>query len=319
MSIHTSPQLSAEAREDADGATGTGEEPVELRLSFSKVDTYQQCPLKYKFAAVDKLPTPPAPQLSWGTSLHATLEWFWDRKLPEPPTAEELAEALYDRWDDTGFADMPRADKIRWYRYAQDVLRRHHAQHAPEFRPAAAVEQWFDVDLGDRIRVRGFIDCVLPTEGGGFGIVDWKTNRKAKTREQVEASLQLALYALAARELWGRDPDWVALEFIVPGMRVDVPMDRIDVDGAVAEVRRVAAAIRAERFEPTPNRLCGWCDFRSICPAFEGDDGEVDVPGTALVELQRLKRRQTRDAERIAELEQIVRDRLGEDALVEVD
>ncbi len=319
MSTHTSPQPTTEPLHDADGATADGEEPVELRLSFSKVDTYQQCPLKYKFSAVDKLPTPPAPQLSWGTSLHAALEWFWDRKLPEPPEAEELAEALYDRWDDTGFADMPREEKIRWYRHAQDVLRRHHAQHAPSFRPAAAVEQWFDVDLGDRIRVRGFIDCVLPTEGGGFGIIDWKTNRKAKPREQVEGSLQLALYALAARELWGRDPDWVALEFVVPGMRVDVPIDRIDVDNAVAEVRRVAEAIRAERFEPTPNRLCGWCDFRSICPAFEGDDGGVDVPGTALVELQRLKRRQARDAERIAELEQIVRDRLGEDALVEVD
>lgn len=318
MSTHTSPQPTTAPLPDADGPTGD-HEPVELRLSFSKVDTYLQCPLKYKFSAVDKLPTPPAPQLSWGTSLHAALEWFWDRKLPEPPTAEDLAEALYDRWDDTGFAEIPREDKIRWYRHAQDVLRRHHAQHAPRFRPAAAVEQWFDVDVGDRIRVRGFIDCVVPTEDGGFGIVDWKTNRKAKTREQVEGSLQLALYALAARELWGRDPDWVALEFVVPGMRVDVPMERIDVDGAVAEVRRVAEAIRAERFEPTPNRLCGWCDFRSICPAFEGDDGEVDVPGTALVELQRLKRRQTRDAERIAELEQIVRDRLGEDALVEVD
>lgn len=319
MSTHTSPEPTTEPLPDVDEAAADGEEPVELRLSFSKVDTYLQCPLKYKFSAVDKLPTPPAPQLSWGTSLHAALEWFWDRKLPQPPEAEELAEALYHRWDDTGFADMAREEKIRWYRHAQDVLRRHHAQHAPGFRPAAAVEQWFDVDLGDRIRVRGFIDCVVPTERGGFGIVDWKTNRKAKPREQVEGSLQLALYTLAARELWGRDPDWVALEFVVPGMRVDVPVDRIDVDNAVGEVRRVAEAIRAERFEPTPNRLCGWCDFRSICPAFEGDDGSVDVPGTALVELQRLKRRQARDAERIAELEQIVRDRLGEDALVEVD
>jgi RecB family exonuclease len=312
----TSPPLPT--TEPLPGAETTGAEPEELRLSFSKVDTYQQCPLKYKFQAVDKLPTPPAPELSWGTSLHAALEWFWDRKLPEPSSADDLAEALYDRWDDTGFADMPREEKIRWYRYAQDVLRRHHAQHAAAFRPAAAVEQWFDVDLGARVRVRGFIDAAMPTEGGGFGIVDWKTNRKAKPREHVEGSLQLALYALAARELWGRDPDWVAFEFVVPGMRVDVPIERIDVDAAVAEVHRVAEQIRAERFEPTPNRLCPWCDFRGLCPAFEGDDGGADVPGTALIELRTLKRRQARDAERIAELEEIVRASFGDEALVEV-
>lgn len=315
----STPPLGGEApRLQAASAEPAGDELQELRLSFSKVDAYQQCPLKYKYQAVDKLPTPPTPHLSWGSSLHAALEWFWDRKLPEPPSADELAAALYDRWDDTGFADMSRRDKIGWYRHAQDVLRRHQAQHAPSYRPAAAVEQWFDVDLGDRVRVRGFIDGVMPTGDGGFGIVDWKTNRRAKTRAQVETSLQLALYALAARDLWGRDPDWVALEFVVPGIRVEVPIERIDVDAAVAEVHRVAAAIRAGRFSPTPNRLCGWCDFRDICPAFEGDDGATDVPGTAVVELQRLRRRQQRDAQRIAELEQIVRDRLGEQALVEL-
>lgn len=297
---------------DMDVAAGPGE----LLLSFSKVDTYQQCPLKYRFAAVDRIPTPPSPQLSWGSSLHAALESWWDRKLPEPPPISELLAALYERWDDTGFADMERPEKVRWYRHAQQVLRRHHDQWAPRYRPAAAVEQWFDIDLGDAVRVRGFIDCVVPTGDGGFGIVDWKTNRRAKTREHVEASLQLALYALAARRLWGRDPDWVALDFIVPGIRVDVPADRIDVDAAVRTVHEVAEAIRAEQFEPQPSRLCDWCDYRGMCPAFDGEG--PDLPGHAVVELQRLRRRQARDAERIAELEEIVRARLGDEAAFEL-
>jgi RNA polymerase sigma factor (sigma-70 family) len=80
--------------------------------------------------------------------------------------------------------------------------------------------------------------------------------------------------------------------------------------------RRCADRIRAEAFEPTPSRLCNWCDWRAECPAFEGDG--PDVPGTALVELKRLQRRRARDEARIAELEEIVRSRLGDEALVEV-
>lgn len=292
--------------------------PAPLRLSFSKIDVYQRCPLQYRFMAVDRLPTEPTPALSWGSSVHAALERWWDQRHPEPPPVSELMDGLYHGWDDAGFAGMDREEKIRWYRHAQEVLRRHHAQHAPSFRPAAAVEQWFDVDVGRAVRVRGFIDCVVPTSDGGFGIVDWKTSKRAKTREEVEGSLQLAIYALAARELYGRDPDWVALEFVVPGLRVAVERDRIDVDAALAQIHEVADAIRAERFEPRPNRLCGWCDFRSLCPAWEGEDGP-DVPGQAVLELQRLRRRQRRDADRIAELEEIVRERLGEEALVELE
>jgi hypothetical protein len=31
---------------------------------------------------------------------------------------EVLLQALYDNWDDSGFEGMERAEKLRWYRYA---------------------------------------------------------------------------------------------------------------------------------------------------------------------------------------------------------
>jgi hypothetical protein len=101
-------------------------EPPEgvLRLSFSRVDTYEQCPLRFRYAYVDKLPGQPSPTLSWGTSLHRAIETWWSQKLPVAPPVEVLLQALYDRWDDSGFAGMPREEKLTWYRHAPDVLRR---------------------------------------------------------------------------------------------------------------------------------------------------------------------------------------------------
>jgi len=287
-----------------------------LRLSFSRVESYKQCPLQFRFSYVDKLPGVPSPHLSWGTSLHSALETWWMQKLPTPPPVEDLLQALYDSWEDEGFEGMPREEKLEWYRHAQDVLRRHHARYAATYVPAVASEQYFVLDIGDDIEVAGSVDHVARTPSGGIGIVDWKTNKRAKTKDQVRGSLQLAIYTLAAAELWGQEPEWVALDFVVPGVRVTVERHEIDTEAALTTLREVAGLIRTEAFAPTPNNLCGWCDYRALCPAFEGDG--PDVAGLAVVELKKLHRQRIRDEERIAHLEELVRTRLGPDTTVTV-
>ena len=307
---------------DALDGDGTGEQPLfdpgpaRLRLSFSRVDTYQACPLRYRYAYVDELPSAPSPHLSWGSSLHTALEFWWTQKLPEPPSVDALLHALYEGWDDTGFTGMDREEKIRWYRHAQDVLRRHHERHVDDFVPAVASEQRFSLDLGPELEVVGVIDHVARTPSGGIGIVDWKTNKRAKVADEVRANLQLAIYALAAEQLWGQRPEWVALDFVVPGVRVSVSRDEIDADGALATIREVAELVLADRYDPRPSRLCEWCDYRALCPAFEGDG--PDVAGLAVTELAQLRRRQRRDADRAAHLEQVIRSQLGDEALVEL-
>jgi len=287
-----------------------------LRLSFSRVDTYQQCPLRFRYSYVDKLPGQPSPQLSWGTSLHRAIETWWTQKLPVAPPVDVLLQALYDHWDDSGFAGMGRDEKLQWYRHAQDVLRRHHERYAPTFVPAVASEEWFRLDVGHDIEVVGSIDHVARTPAGGLGIVDWKTSKRAKTRSDVRGSLQLAIYALAAVDLWGHDPEWVALDFVVAGVRVTVAREDIDTEAAITTIHRVAERVREEAYAPNPGRLCDWCDYRGLCPAFAGDG--PDVAGRAVVELASLKRKRAADEARIAQLETLIRDQLGDGAIVEL-
>lgn len=295
-------------------APSTGVAPV--RLSFSRVDAYRTCPLKYRYGYVDALPQQPSPDLSFGSSVHAALEAWWTQKLPEPPPVEVLLQGLYDGWETDGFAGMERDEQLRWYRHAQDVVRRHHERFAPTYVPAVACEAYFELDLGSDVQVVGVVDHVARTPSGGLGILDWKTNRRAKTRADVRGSLQLAIYAMAAVELWGHDPEWVALDFVVPGVRVTVAREDIDVEAARETILSTAELVRAEAFEPTPNRLCGWCDYRALCPAFEGDG--PDVAGRAVVELESLRRRRAKDDARIAQLESVVRGRLGDGAVLEL-
>jgi len=300
--------------EAATAVSDTGSAPV--RLSFSRVDAYQTCPLKYRYGYVDGVPQLPSPDLSFGSSVHAALEAWWMQKLPQPPPVQVLLQALYDHWETDGFAGAERDEQLRWYRHAQDVVRRHHERFAQSYVPAGACEAYCELNLGAGVEVVGVIDHVARTPSGGIGIVDWKTNKRAKTRADVRGSLQLAIYAMAAVELWGHDPEWVALDFVVPGVRVTVAREDIDVAAARETIVSTAELVRAAAFAPTPNRLCGWCDYRTLCPAFEGDG--PDVAGHAVVELERLRRRRSRDDVRIAQLESVVRDRLGDGAVLEL-
>lgn len=272
-----------------------------VRLSFSRVDMFRTCPRRFRYTYVDRLPTVPGPALSFGSSIHAALEAFYDRKLPACPTEDELVGFLYDAWDPTGFADLPRDEQLAYYRHGQQVLRRFHRRMAPIYRLPAATEAWFELPVGFEAVVVGAIDRVDVDDDGRLHVIDYKTNRKVKDRARVAGSLQLAIYALACRHLFGALPATVSLDFVVAGVEVRVPVEDLDLDAAREAVLDAAARVRAGEDTPVPNPLCGWCDHRSICPAWHGDGPQV--LGPAHEELRHLRRSVVRDVRRLRELE----------------
>jgi putative RecB family exonuclease len=275
-----------------------------LRLSFTRIDTFTTCPRKFRYQYVDALATRPAPQLSFGSSIHAVLEWLYDRKHPELPSLDDTLQALFDRWDSSGYAELDRAEQRVAYEHARDIVARFHQRVEREgFRLPAAVEAWFELPFGTDVVVVGAIDRVDVDADGELHVIDYKTNRKAKSQQQVATSLQLAIYALATRELYGRDPATVALDFVVPGVRVSVARDRLDLDRVAERVAQVARRIRAREDTPTPNRLCDWCDFQPICPQWQPRDGGEELIGRSRLEAEAIRRSIARDVRRLRAIE----------------
>lgn len=275
-----------------------------VRLSFSRIDTYRTCPRMFRYRYVDRLPGRPAPALSFGTSIHEALERFYDRKLPEEPSEEDLVGFLYDAWDTSGFQDVDRTEQTRWYRQGQDVLRRYHRRVTGRYRLPVATEAWFELPFEDAVVV-GSIDRV-DDDDGVLRVVDYKTNKRVKDRDRVKRSLQLSLYALACEHLYGELPATVALDFVVAGRQIVVDVDDLDLGAARDAVSDTARAVLDGRYEPTPMRLCDWCDFRAVCPAWEGQDAD-EVLGPAVQELDQLRRSVRRDVSRLRALEDGVR------------
>jgi RecB family exonuclease len=132
----------------------------------------------------------------------------------------------------------------------------------------ALVEQAFTVDL-DGWTLRGVIDRVdhPPATGGAWRIVDYKSGVPVPA-SRLRRDLQLALYALGARDALGLEPAELEIVYLRDGGRLVLPAD----EALLAEARRiggeVASAVRDGRFEARPERWrCALCGYRLACEA----------------------------------------------------
>ena len=114
----------------------------------------------------------------------------------------------------------------------------------------------------------GVIDRMDRIPGGGYEIIDYKTSRRLPPKAVVDRDLQLSLYYLAAREVWGIEPERLTLYYLLPGERMTTFRTSADSDDLRRRIATVAERIGAGKFEPRQNPLCDWCEFQPLCPLF---------------------------------------------------
>ena len=113
---------------------------------------------------------------------------------------------------------------------------------------------------------------VAPT--GEVRVVDYKTGRSPSERFEVKALFQMKFYGLVMWRRTGRVPDLLQLVYLKDGTIVRYEPDEADLLALERNVRAVWTAIEqavaTRDFRPSPSKLCGWCDFKPLCPAFGG-------------------------------------------------
>ena len=97
------------------------------------------------------------------------------------------------------------------------------------------------------------IDRLDRIPGGGYEIVDYKTNRRLPPQSRIDQDLQLSIYHLAAREMWGISPERLTLYYLLPGQRMTTVRTHADVEQLRRRIGVVAERIEAGKFEPRQN------------------------------------------------------------------
>jgi putative RecB family exonuclease len=236
-----------------------------MRLSYSSINTYETCPAKYRFQYEDRVPQAPSPALSFGDSLHQALHRFHARPVPVAPSLEELQEMLDAVWVGDGFANV--SEEQMYLEHGRQVLAQYHRDNAERYRIPAALEFRFSIEV-EGVQLSGVIDRMDRIPGGGYEIIDYKTNRRLPPQGQIDRDLQLSIYHLAAKEVWGIEPQRLTLYYLLPGQRMTTTRTQADADELRRRIVTISERIAAGRFEPRQNPLCDWCDYQALCPLF---------------------------------------------------
>ena len=239
-----------------------------LWLSYGQVNDYVDCPARYRYAHVLRIPTPVSHQMVYGRALHAAVQAYHRRQLAGRPMEEpELHAALDSSWESVGFLTREHEEARR--EAAHHTIARFWADQQRDPARPIAVEQDFTVALGVD-RLRGRYDRVDRDEAGRTVITDYKSSDVrdlATANRRARESLQLSIYALAHEAQHGTLPDELALHFLESGIVGRTAPSERRLASAQEKLGVVAEGVRGGRFEAAPSAMrCGYCPFREICP-----------------------------------------------------
>jgi RecB family exonuclease len=119
--------------------------------------------------------------------------------------------------------------------------------------------------LAGRIDRIDLIDRAHPDK---VAIVDYKTG-KPLSQEDADDSLQLSLYALAAREAWGKHAERLIFHNLENNTPICTTRTGGELDAAILRVQKAADGIAKGKFDPKVGFHCNFCPYRNLCPATE--------------------------------------------------
>ncbi len=238
-----------------------------LRVSASSVARYEVCPLQFKLERDWRLPTEPSGPLQYGAAVHRVLLAYYQAVQAQRPMTEQALLELFK----AELASAGLQDAYQHELYEQQGLRQlteffAASQNAP-IPEVLHTEEWFEVNLG-RTTVTGRIDRMDRASDGSVTITDYKTGRP-QSQEDADKSLQLSIYALAARERWGYEPQRLVLYNLEGNEAVVTHRGATDMELARKKVLATAASISTGEFEPKPGFQCRFCAYKNLCPATE--------------------------------------------------
>ncbi|MDP9266391.1 MAG: ATP-dependent helicase [Chloroflexota bacterium] len=239
-----------------------------LTLSYSQIEDYRRCPLRYRFAHVLRIPVLPTPQLIYGLALHeAVSDYLAKRREGEEPAVDDIQATFRAAWLSEGFIS-PQHEAER-FEAGLAALRLFHEGETGG-KPPDLVEQRFSFMLG-RDRVVGRWDRV-DRDVDGAVVIDYKSTAVEpdgdKPQRRANQDIQLRLYALAHERSYGRRPARAVLHFLETGARGEIAPTDADHSLVQALITSTAAKIRQRQFAATPSaRVCGECPFERICPS----------------------------------------------------
>jgi len=285
-----------------------------MRISYSALDSYKNCPLKYRFQYIDRIKEPKSREQVFGTIVHSVL-----RYIHTPGPVQPSLDAALNQFSQIWNSDLYDDEVAERTAFSQGVkiISDYYAKNDPNESAIVDLESRFALEIGDdttgRHVIAGTIDRIDATPDG-FEIIDYKTARKMPSQEKVDNDLQLSIYLRAflaryPKETEHLDRITVSLYYLRHGVKLSSTRTREQLDDLDRQFLEVISHIDAGEFEPVLTPLCDYCGFQRLCPFWkhkflEEKAVEDETAQTAIEEILALRDRMKTDKTRFAELQE---------------
>ena len=254
--------------------------------SFSQINTYLQCPLKYRFQYLDKIPKveeEPSPHLLLGSAVHHALEMLYKKLNQFQKLQEQDLIEIFEKYrkknknPDMQFPDN--SPEEVFLTRGRMYLMAYRNKHTPFDDVKVVMTEWrivFSLDEEKTLKFRGVIDR-LDKEWKTFIINDYKTNQHLPTEDKEQYREQLTLYALWVKEKYGKYYENIKarLYFLHFDIVDEREVSEQDVKEVSKKYQKFVKEIEEKRFyhnmgndvfSPQEWSWCKWCSYMSICP-----------------------------------------------------
>ncbi len=257
--------------------------------SHSKLSTFEQCKLKYKFKYIDKIEVEVEETIEsfLGGVVHSVLEWLYKLKIEEGKTAtiDELIVYFSDLWRE-GFSPnflivkSHLTDKS-YFEMGIRFLLDYYIKHQPFDDGTLETEKKIimPLDETEEHHIIGFIDRFVHNKKlNRFEIHDYKTGNSLPSRERFEQDRQLALYSYAIKRTYGFDKEVKLIwHYLAYNQEIHSSRTNKQLEELIQRIKKLIKEIENERYFPfSKSALCDWCEYKSICPAWGNSPKKIE-------------------------------------------
>jgi DNA helicase II / ATP-dependent DNA helicase PcrA len=241
------------------------------RFSYSKVNTYEMCPMKYYYTYVLHIPTKPSSALSFGSAIHNSLRDFYMLQkhfqeglgLTSKPSEKDLLNFFEKNWVSVGF--QSKKHELQRKESGIKMMKEYYKGIYSEDEKPYGLESSFTSHIAESTFV-GKIDRMDYVETiDGIPVVDIIDYKTGSVKKELKNDLQLPLYTLFAEECLGVKVRKARYIFVEHGQQIEVNITEKRREKARVKLESLIRLIKSGVFLPSPGHTCQFCDYNTVC------------------------------------------------------
>jgi putative RecB family exonuclease len=250
--------------------------------SHSKMQTFEQCPFKFKLRYIDKIKPDLEKSIEahLGTCVHDTLEWMYKKiKTGNIPTIDQVITYYGETWQKDYSKDIVIVRKELsakdYFNKGVKFLLDYYTTNHPFNDGTLELEKKITIKLGEagEYTLIGFIDRLSQNlKTGEIEIHDYKTAKTLPSQEKIDSDKQLALYSIAIKEIFGTEKKIkLVWHYLAHNQKIISERSDEQLEMLKKETIKLIKKIESTMEYPTNKTvLCNWCEYKGMCPEFGG-------------------------------------------------